>query len=321
MRVLVTGAAGNLGQETIANLLDAQHQVRAFDLPGKHTERLVQRHGARIDQFWGDLTQRSDVAGAMRGVDVVIHNAALIPPPSEKRPDLSWRVNVEGTQHVIDAALAQPTPPRVMLASSIAVYGPRQDQAPPARVDDPIVATDHYSTHKIECEKRLRESGLTWLVTRIGASPPAKPQGGDPDLLRFMFERDLDSRVEFIHPKDVGMAQARAVDVEEAWNRVLLLGGGPRCHLRNRDLMHRMFERLGIGALPDEAFGGEPLYGDWMDTEESQRLLDYQRHTFDDFLDEVGTQFGLKRLGVKLVAPLVRRVLLRYSEAYKKSRN
>ena len=33
----------------------------------------------------------------------------------------------------------------------------------------------------------------------------------------------------------------------------------------------------GIGMLPDEAFGHKPYYTDWMDTEESQRLLQYQR--------------------------------------------
>jgi len=37
-----------------------------------------------------------------------------------------------------------------------------------------------------------------------------------------------------------------------------------------------MMEVMGVGRLPEEAFGSEPAYMDWLDTEESQRLLQYQ---------------------------------------------
>lgn len=317
MRVLVTGAAGNLGFETISNLLRAGHQVRAFDLPGKHTTRLVRAHGSRVDLFWGDLTRAADVSEALDGVEIIIHNAAVIPPASEQPGDPARRINVDATRLLIDEARQQSTPPRMLLASSIAVFGPRQDKAPPARADDTPLATDHYSTHKLECERMLQDSGLPWLIMRIGAAPPVKAQGGDPALLRFMFEHSLDSRVEFVHPKDVGIAQARAVDVHEAWNRILLIGGGARCQLRNRDLMHRTFEALGIGALPDAAFGSRPLYGDWLDTEESQRLLDYQHHSFEDFLDDLKSTMGVARFGARLIGPFARRALARFSPHYR----
>ena len=38
--------------------------------------------------------------------------------------------------------------------------------------------------------------------------------------------------------------------------------------------------------LPENAFGTEPYYVDWLDTEESQHLLNYQRYSFDDIIHD-----------------------------------
>jgi hypothetical protein len=75
-------------------------------------------------------------------------------------------------------------------------------------------------------------------------------------------------------------------------------------------------------ALPREAFivpekDDEWYYTDWMDTEESQRLLNFQKHTYEDFLDDMKKAIGFKRYFMKLIGPLVRRQLLKQSLYYK----
>ena len=321
MRVLLTGAAGNLGSETLPFLLERHHQVRTFDLDRPQNLRVLERHGNRIERVWGDITQAADVARAVKDVDAVLHNAAITPPLSELKPELARRVNVDGTRHLIEALKAHAPAAKLLFTSSIATFGVTQpSEPPPRRADSPLTATDHYSTHKIECEAMVRASGLTFCIMRIGASPPVNPQSGDPSLLKFMFERSLSSRVEYVHPRDVGLAQARALEVDAAWNKVLLIGGGKACQITNRELINGLFDKLGIGALPDRAFAASYLYGDWLDTEESQRLLDYQHHTYQEFLAEVAQNLGFKRFGVGLMRPFVRRFLLRYSDAYKAQR-
>ncbi len=336
MRVLLTGAAGNLGSETLPYLLERNHQVRTFDLDRPQNRGVLERYGNRIERVWGDITQPADVAravlafgstadiaadGPSRAVEAVLHNAAVTPPLSELKPELARQVNVDGTRNLIDALKAKVPSAKLLFTSSIATFGVTQPgEAPPRRADSTLSESDHYSAHKIACEALLRASGLVYCIMRIGASPPINPQGGDPSLLRFMFERSLDSRVEYVHPRDVGLAQARALEVAEAWNKVLLIGGGKACQITNRELINGLFDAIGIGALPERAFGPTYLYGDWLDTEESQRLLDYQHHTYQQFLTEVSQNLGFKRLGVGLMRPFVRRFLLRYSAAYKAQR-
>ncbi len=321
MRVLLTGAAGNLGSETLPFLLERHHQVRTFDLDRPQNQRVLSRHGTRIERIWGDITNPSDVLRAVEGIDAVLHNAAITPPLSELKPELAKRVNVDGTRNLIEALKAKAPQAKLLFTSSIATFGITQpSEPPPRRADSTLNATDHYSAHKIECEALVRASTLPFCIMRIGASPPINPQSGDPSLLKFMFERSLKSRVEYVHPRDVGLAQARALEVEAAWNKVLLIGGGKACQITNHELINGLFDKLGIGALPERAFASTYLYGDWLDTEESQRLLDYQHHTYQEFLTEVSQNLGFKRFGVGLMRPLVRRFLLHYSDAYKAQR-
>ncbi len=78
-----------------------------------------------------------------------------------------------------------------------------------------------------------------------------------------------------------------------------------------------MLEIMGIGMLPERAFGSEPYSTDWLDSEESQRLLHYQRYTFDDIIEHLRRITGPQRRLVTLVRPLARRWLLRMSPYYR----
>jgi nucleoside-diphosphate-sugar epimerase len=136
MKVLLTGAFGNVGQSALEELLRQGHQVRCFDLRTKANERAARRYGDRIEVMWGDLRRPEDVARAVEGRDVVVHLAFIIPKlsatgiESEARPDLAYQVNVEGTRNLIEAMKAQPRPPRLVFSSSLHVYGRDAGPAP-----------------------------------------------------------------------------------------------------------------------------------------------------------------------------------------------
>ena len=68
MRVLVTGAGGNLGRVLAPALVAEGHAPRLFDARPIESEHEVVR---------GDVRDRGDVRGALQGVDAVVHGAAL----------------------------------------------------------------------------------------------------------------------------------------------------------------------------------------------------------------------------------------------------
>lgn len=321
LNVLVTGAFGNLGHATVHELLRHGHRVRCFDVPNRANERTRATFAGRIEAIWGDIRDEAQVRAAVADQDAVIHNAAIIPPPCEQRPERSRAVNVDGTRHVLAAMQASPRRPKLVFTSSVSIYGPSPDRQPPLRADDPVRATDHYTTHKIECEALIREATIPWVILRVGVSLDPATLAGDLDALRMMFEVDGGQRLEYVHPGDVARAQANALRCPDAAGRVLLIGGGANCRITQRELFGAFCDALGIGRLPDAAFGTRSFYTDWMDTDESQRLLQFQTLSFADYRTDLAYAMRHLRWMLYPLRPAVRAYLLRQSGPWRARRH
>jgi UDP-glucose 4-epimerase len=317
MNVLLTGAFGNVGTSTLEELIRQGHTVRCFDLKTKANKKAAQRFKGQVEVVWGDLRRPKEIAPAVRDQEVVVHLAFIIPKlsvtgvESEDRPDWAREINVGGTQNLLDALKALPEPPKIIFASSYHVYGRTQDQPPPRTVSDPVQPVEHYSRHKIECEKMVQASGLEWAIIRLSAALPLAIKM-DPG----MFDVPLDNRIEFVHTRDVGLAIANAVSSQDIWGKLLLIGGGYRCQYHYRDIAQRVLDAMGVGMLPKEAFSSTPFPTDWVDTTESQRLLKYQRRDLGDYIQEMRALLGYRRHVIQLFRPIVRRWLLRKSSYF-----
>ena len=321
MRVLLTGAFGNVGLVTLDELLKQGHQVRCFDLPSPTNQKAARACPKDTEVVWGDLRRPDDVARAVCGQDAVVHLAFIIPKlsvtglESEKCPDVAREVNVDGTRNLITALESLSPVPRLVFTSSLHVFGLTQDQTPPRTCADPVRPTENYSQHKVTCEEMIRASRLPWAILRLAATPPLRLIM-DPG----MFDVPLGNRIEFIHRRDVALAVTNAVSSDEVWGRTLLIGGGPRCQFYYRDFAQQVLEASGIGMLPAQAFSTTPFATDWLDTSLSRKLLHYQRHTLQDYTAELTRLLGFRQPLVRLCRPAVRAWLLRQSPYLPRSR-
>lgn len=323
MRLLLTGVTGNVGSHTLRALVEAGHEVRCLVLDTAQQRRVAQRlrrevragNGpAAVELIWGDLRDATAVAGACTGVEAVLHLAAVIPPASEERTGYAREVNVDGTANVVAACLAQPRAPRLLYVSTLDVHGNTLHQPPPRHVDDPMVATNAYTEHKIWGEALVRDSGLEWCIVRLADVPVLGLRDPHP----IMFEIGLDNRIEAIHADDAALALSNALGTPEVWGRVLFVGGGRSCQLTYREYLTRIMGAMGLESLPEEAFSTAEYATDWLDTEDSERLLRYQRHGFDDIVAAVAASLGWRRRLVGVAGPFARAALLRMSPYYRR---
>jgi nucleoside-diphosphate-sugar epimerase len=165
MRVLVTGASGFLGSHVAEVLAKEGHTVRALVRKTSNRKHLLSL--PRIELAEGSVEDGPSVREAMRGVDRVIHAAALV---KARSPEEFWRTNVQGTLHLLDAAEAEGTIGRFVLVSSLAVCGPSNDGAPVPLDREPAPLTQ-YGRTKLEAERAAlaRKDRLPVTVLRISA--------------------------------------------------------------------------------------------------------------------------------------------------------
>lgn len=156
MKVVITGGAGFIGRRlarrilekgTLADAAGVQREVSKvvlFDI----VEATGFEGDSRVETVAGDVSDKAQIA-ALIGNDAgsIFHLAAIVSAQAEEDYDLGMRINLDGTRHVLEAARALPHVPRLVFASSVAVYG--GDNLPDTVTDQtPITPMTSYGAAK-----------------------------------------------------------------------------------------------------------------------------------------------------------------------------
>lgn len=155
-RVLVTGADGFIGSHLVEMLVRQGVSVRAFSLYNSFgtwgwLERVAPDVRGQFEVFSGDIRDPNGVVTAMRGIDVVLHLAALIAIPySYHSPDTYVETNIKGTLNILQAARLLDTE-RIVHTSTSEVYGTAQFV--PITEVHPLVGQSPYSASKIGADQ------------------------------------------------------------------------------------------------------------------------------------------------------------------------
>jgi nucleoside-diphosphate-sugar epimerase len=132
MRIVITGGCGFLGRRLALLLLERGSKLGTIDelvLFDNAPSALPLPEDKRVRVVTGDIADRDTVArliapnGTKSGTDAVFHLAAIVSGQAEADTDLGYRINLDGTRAVLDGCRALGTAPRVIFASSLAVYG------------------------------------------------------------------------------------------------------------------------------------------------------------------------------------------------------
>jgi len=163
-RYLVTGGCGFIGSHVADALVAAGHWVRVLDnlSTGKRANA-----PASAELVVGDICDFAAVKRCVESVDGIFHLAAIASVEESRRKWLECHaVNLGGTIHLFEAARQMPTAPRIVYASSAAVYGDSAD-VPLAEtaLPRPINA---YGADKLGCELHARVAVLLHGVPTVG---------------------------------------------------------------------------------------------------------------------------------------------------------
>jgi nucleoside-diphosphate-sugar epimerase len=175
MHILITGAAGMIGRKVAERLLaDGTIQGREITKLTLHdivapdtrpTERTT------ILPIAGDISDRTVVDRLLaEKPDIVMHLAAIVSGEAEADFEKGYAVNFDGTRHIFEAIRAQHYRPRVVYASSIAVFGtPFPEPIPDEFHLTPLTS---YGTQKAVGELLLNDYARRGFLDGIGLRLP-----------------------------------------------------------------------------------------------------------------------------------------------------
>lgn len=172
--VFLTGALGCIGAWVVKALVERGDAPVVFDLGGdpRRIRDLVGDEGlARVRFVPGDITDLAALTHAVQEsrAEALIHLAGLQVPFCRADPPLGARVNVLGTIHVFEAALAAGLE-RVVYASSAAVLGPSEDDLAVGE-DGRAEPVTHYGVYKRANEGTARIYWLERKLSSVGLRP------------------------------------------------------------------------------------------------------------------------------------------------------
>jgi len=171
MHVAVTGAAGMIGRKLVARL-EQDGRLGDAELDRLTLVDVVAPDSPASGEAWaGDL---ADPADAQRLVDarpdVIVHLAAVVSGEAEADFDKGYRVNLDGTRALLEAVRAAGYAPRLVLASSIAVFGaPLPNPIPEDFATLPLTS---YGTQKAIDELLLADYSRRGFVDGVGIRLP-----------------------------------------------------------------------------------------------------------------------------------------------------
>jgi nucleoside-diphosphate-sugar epimerase len=162
VNVLVTGASGFIGRALVLRL--AARGDRVLCLVRDPARSPWMRAVPGVEPVVGDLADAGLLRDLAARAALVHHVAGLT---HARRREEFLAVNAEAVGRLAAAAAAAPSPPKLVLVSSLAVAGPRT-AARPAREEDPPAPTTPYGESKLRGEELLRRegAGLRWTIVR-----------------------------------------------------------------------------------------------------------------------------------------------------------
>lgn len=198
--IALTGATGFIGRELQRQLCAAGYPVRALLRPGSR------RRGHLLDTIQTievALDDERALIAALEGIETIVYCAGSV---RGGRPSDFAGANIEGLRHLCRAAARQPTPPHVLLISSLAATRPHLSD---------------YARSKFEGEQVLRAAALRWTILR----PPAVYGPGDREMLPLfrairaglaLVPGPRDQRLSLLHVEDLGRAALACIAQRDA---------------------------------------------------------------------------------------------------------
>lgn len=328
--VAITGASGNMGLETVMQLMESGvvEKLKVLLLNERRGRKCAKewkrKYANKIEVIFGDIAEIEDCRRLVANSDYVLNLAAVIPPTADHYPVLTDRCNRIGAMNIVDSVSEiKENQPKLVHISTVAIYGNRNYKHPWGRVGDPLISStyDEYSASKIKGERYVLDSDVKqWAVLRqTGMLHNRMLTNNMKDGL--MFHTCFNAPIEWVTARDSGLLIRRLVEKdasgqleEKFWKKCYNIGGGACNRVTGYDTFDEGFKIIGGSTqkyMKPQWNSIRNFHCMWFqDSHILNDYFDFQHEDIKDYWQEILSQHEYYRLGKLVPAKLVSKLAI-----------
>lgn len=281
-KVLVTGAAGNVGMEVIKCLLtEGKYDIGVVDLPNSKTKSNFKKYKSRVNTYYGDLSDQNFVEDLVKEYDCIIHLASVVPPYSTSSDEIAKMTELDVTENFIRAINYYNPKCYFIFASTTSVYS---DKCKSYNVQSKIksVNNNFFAKYKLKCEKLIEEKLKYYTIVRLPVVLNQKS---------FIYSIKSDSIISSITIEDAGYLFAKVIEKKsKVFNTTINASGANDFSITYFELVRKFISHNGFSfrMIISLIFLDKNYYSPvCSDSSLFNDILDYQKDSMSNYLARV----------------------------------
>ncbi len=300
-KVLVTGASGNVGMYVIKRLLsEGKYEITALDLKNKKSLKKLKKYQRRVNIVYGDIFDVVLIEALVKGHDIIIHLAGVMPPIGEFSKKLMDIVDYNGTENIIKAINYYNKNCHLIYASTTSLYD--NDEASVRSIINKDKLTN-YASCKYKVENLIKEKLNKYTILRVPlvlSEIKSEP---------FMYNLKKNKMVEVTTNVDAASAFVKCIDKLTLVNKKTFnIGMGEKGRIEYSIILKNIRKYYGISFryILSRIFLEKNYYSPILeDSDELENLINYRTDTLTNYYNRL-KRIGDKRVIQKFIGKLFR---------------
>ena len=325
MIVTIFGASGHMGMPVLERFVHLKEidtikvLLEVDDKRNKAVKKLAKKY-PKIEIYYGDVANKKDIEPPLRGSSYLFNFAGVIPPLSDKRPDLSYRCNELGIYNIVEYIETNPEI-KLIDVTSVALYGNHTSKHPFQRVGDPLMpsAYDVYGVNKLRGEFKILESNIPYFViVRQTAMIYLDMLKGNMDD-GLMFHTTFNDPFEWVSAEDTATLFTNILledikgrlNYDNFWKKIFNIGGGEHNRISGYETIEGGLRLIGGTTskfyLPSDNVLRNFHGGFFYDGDELEKLFHYQNDIVSEYWLKIKAKYPYMGLAKFVPTKLIRK--------------
>ena len=289
-KILVTGAAGSLGEQVIELLLKQKtYEITVLDLKNKESIKKLKKYMRKINVIYGNIEDQILMDALIKEHDFIIHLAGIMPPLSNLSKVFYEEIDYKGLENIIRSISFYNPKCTLIFPSTTTIYEKNKKEI---SINSSIKYNeeDYYSENKEKCEKLIKEKLKNYIIFRI----PFLLEEIAKEQPIYLYKQNQE--VELLTSSDAAYALVKSIQCKNALNKkTKILSGGKGCRINTNKLLIKLLDVYGY---PFSLFWRKTYFYDGHIFKEDKKLLEllnYQTDSIESYFVRIKRTKPIKR--------------------------